>query len=68
MYLKPPCNCRNYTKLGTLTNPHWKRDCFHESCKVRRQFRSTGRFLLENQAGYVRVASFNEVAMTEGMK
>ena len=68
MYLKPPCNCRNYTEIGTLTNPRWKRDCFHEPCKVRLQFRSTGRFLLENQSGYVRVAAFNEVAMTEGME
>ena len=64
MYLKERCNCRHYTGAGTLTNPRWKRDCFHEPCIVRRLFRSTGRFLLENQSGYVRAVDPGEVEVT----
>ena len=68
MHLKEPCTCPRYTDKGTLINPRWKQDCYHGPCKVRRQFRSTGRFLLENQAGSVRAASFYEVAMGEGIE
>ena len=37
-----------------------RRDCWHGPCELRRQLRS-GRVLLENGAGYVRLARTGEV-------
>ena len=66
MYLKEPCDCPNYTGIGTLTNPRWKRDCFHQPCSVLRLLKSTGRWVIQNQAGYVRLVSPDEVDLVKG--
>lgn len=41
---------------------HWfSRDCFHQPCQLVRRLSSTGKYLIQNPAGYVRLATPQEL-------
>ena len=47
--------------LGKWSRQPERQNCFHGEVTVRRIFRSTGRLLLENEAGYVRAYDLSEL-------